>query len=1268
MSSQERYRNPLERDGSHQNERSTPKLDPDEVLVDERTPADLLLYARGLGEHLKYYTIANDEVGNWVDFIKHDASSLVAEILRTSIHTFEQQRLADQAELIETAAPAELLDLFVDLLDPIWDLVGLVDGWYRDTVPSLGLRAHIERLIGSGLSDGLRKTIAYARRLEDPPFSAEPGSTIPIDLAGLAPAWGVITVEADPSFLPSGRFDREDEVDDALRRVTETFRTFHEAVDSLVRDAPDHLIETLKEFPGHQPHMALFLAFVELLEHPRSAINGVTARHLRFYYEEVLQLGRKPEVPDLVHIIFELARGAPPQKLAVDTYLKAEQDASGTDLVYGTDGEFVVNRTTVDPSHGLKTVFVALDSGSQVEGIHAAPDADSADGLGADLVNEEATWATFGGPSMPPATIGFALASPMFRLAQGERTICVTLRLRSPLTVPPSSSLPAIERILKDGISVRASGAEAWIGVEVQKVTLETGLEVGFELHLNADDDAVVPFDGEVLPGGFSTSHPILTFTLGGAGTAYSYRYLYDLELEDVQIEVEVAGMTDLLLENDHGVLDPAKPFHPFGSVPKVGSGLFVGSPEAFAKAVTSLDLRLTWADLPAVGFRSYYQGYDRAPDDNQAFEASIDLLSGGVWVPKKDVHLFDGGEASGEEDAEGSETPPSPIRELSISNPSELATRAAPISFERLTPSLQRGFLRLRLVSSFLHSEYPKLLVEAGGKDLPNPPYTPLIAGLKLDYRASQWAGFSEMEAGDFVDRVEQVFQIWPFGWREIFPVESVAAVGGVPVERRLIPDFPVTVARSDGTTATAAGTLYIGLDDLDVPQNLSLLVRVAEGSADPDLQAQDVVWSYLVDGRWVDFGTSEVLSDQTNGLLTSGIIRFALPGTMTNTDTILLPRGLHWIKAAVHRDVRAVSSVIAFHTQAATASFRDRDNDPNHLAKALEAGTISRLQRRDAAIKEVIQPYASFGGRMAEDDNAFFVRVSERLRHKDRAVTIFDYERLVLERFPEIYKVKCINHTDRASEYAPGHVRLIVVPDLRNRSEVDPFRPKASLDTLGRIGRYLMSISPDFAQLDVTNPDYEELEVRFDVRFRTGKDRGYHTGLLNEVIIRHLSPWVDDDIADLALGGRIHRSSILQLVEEEHAYVDFVTNFQMYHVTTAGRLEVEEAKATTASTVLVSARRHVIGQDVTSCLDEDAAPVAEIAEVTHELGDAERAPYLGNTRTRELHDLRRLTLQCQVDEIPIDRKYSFRSIPEARSLGYDLCAYCFGPARSQR
>jgi len=53
----------------------------------------------------------------------------------------------------------------------------------------------------------------------------------------------------------------------------------------------------------------------------------------------------------------------------------------------------------------------------------------------------------------------------------------------------------------------------------------------------------------------------------------------------------------------------------------------------------------------------------------------------------------------------------------------------------------------------------------------------------------------------------------------------------------------------------------------------------------------------------------------------------------------------------------------------------------------------------------------------------------------------------------------------------------------------------------------------------------------------------------------------------------------------------------------------------------------------------------------------------YLGNTNTTEVHDLDNEKTNCQIDEI-IKAKHDkpFNSLTDARSAGYDNCAYCIG------
>jgi hypothetical protein len=58
----------------------------------------------------------------------------------------------------------------------------------------------------------------------------------------------------------------------------------------------------------------------------------------------------------------------------------------------------------------------------------------------------------------------------------------------------------------------------------------------------------------------------------------------------------------------------------------------------------------------------------------------------------------------------------------------------------------------------------------------------------------------------------------------------------------------------------------------------------------------------------------------------------------------------------------------------------------------------------------------------------------------------------------------------------------------------------------------------------------------------------------------------------------------------------------------------------------------------------------------------------YLGNSHSRELHDLNNQQPACQIDEIRVDHGVGFNTQKEALALKYDFCAYCFGKDKSKR
>ena len=69
-----------------------------------------------------------------------------------------------------------------------------------------------------------------------------------------------------------------------------------------------------------------------------------------------------------------------------------------------------------------------------------------------------------------------------------------------------------------------------------------------------------------------------------------------------------------------------------------------------------------------------------------------------------------------------------------------------------------------------------------------------------------------------------------------------------------------------------------------------------------------------------------------------------------------------------------------------------------------------------------------------------------------------------------------------------APGHVLLVVVPDLRNQNAVDPLQPRVDADTQSRIQAHAQARAGMQVEVAVKNPSYQKIQLEFKVRFRTG------------------------------------------------------------------------------------------------------------------------------------------------------------------------------------
>lgn len=989
------------------------------------------------------------------------------------------------------------------------------------------------------------------------------------------------------------------------------------------------------EFEGSlTPHMTLFVCFLKLLELSKTRFNLITKKHLDFFYKDILQIEKLPAKADKVHVIFELAKKSIEEQIPAQTQLDAGKDAEGNKLIYKTTEELIANKAQITQ---LKSVYNDIKSGE----IKASEVANSQDGNGESLKEEAKYWLPFGYTSnekkyteLKAAKLGFAIASPLLQLQEGERNIDITITFNEAFNF---ESGPFTVTDLVDNISVFCSGEKEWLGnfklngEASQSSISEKELRLVFQIP--KDTPAIVNYNQKILGESFSSDQPIVRFLIHTENKKghYLFRNLVTKTISNINVKIDVKDVTSLLLESDTGLLNATKPFYPFTTQPTKGSSFLINYPEIFSKKWKNIGVVINWKNTPT-SFKTHYDAYKKKYLDT----ISKSIFYEGMFLEEIVTTLS----ANQPEDPKPNENiviniPENKTRLILNSNASDLIVGSddyfkATVSvlnkenWENKDTSIvlfksegslyetqfsvagstydidKSGPIRLTLNQSFLHSLYPKIytlaiMSKVAETLIPNEAYTPFAEGISLNYTAEETTNFANETEEKYQTERIKLFHEAPFGQSEEHSYLKKLA------KQKAILDANSTIASRLVADYCNGGEFYIGLDEAETAQQVALLFQILEGSENPLVDSftgkQKVQWSVLCDNYWKNI-ENDLLANSIDNFLKSGILKFTIPKQATKTNT-LFPGNLIWIKAKMHKAYDAVCKVIDVKTQVVTAEFYNDENELSHLEKGLPAETISKLINRITQVKSVSQPFNSFNGKPQESDDTYYKRVSERLRHKNRAITLWDYEHLILQEFPEVFRVKCLNHTNNATNsfLSPGDVTLIVVPDIINKNVFDIYEPRVSTATLNKIQNYISNLNSMHVDAVVINPEYEKVVVKLSVKFYAEYDENFYKKQLNEDISKFLSPWAFDTSQDILFGIELHRSTVIDYIEKLY-YVDYLAELEMAKLEDDTEPENPNDAAYQAALkflpvvspsnpkrILVSVKNHIISTDIKTC-----------------------------------------------------------------------------------
>lgn len=945
-----------------------------------------------------------------------------------------------------------------------------------------------------------------------------------------------------------GNFFLGDDTDDTIpRRESVEYKSMKKQVADLMSQ--------FEQDSNLTPHLTLFVCFLKLLDFSKKAFNNLTKRHLDFYYNEILQIEKNDAKSDKVYVIFELAKKALQEKIPSGTLLDGDKDANGKKRVYKTGDDLIANQAKV------VEVKSFLNDVEKRE-LKMAPEANSADGLGDKLPENSNYWWPFGYNSdetisekksiykeLPKAKLGFSVASSLFDLKEGERTVTLNINFEKN-SMQRLQSIP--DEDIQNNIKVLCSGEKEWLSEIALECLKKEGDILELSFTLPRDFQPVVKYNKEVLLETFQTNFPVVRFMIEGEKYYDIYEALSETRIKNIEISVDVKGVKSIQIENDNGALNAEKPYYPFTAQPIKGSNFFIKCPEMFSKKWQNADITINWKNTPD-SITDLYNGYVIKPNQNVSladyqklktsvvgsdayFKADTALLDKEIWYTKaNNIDVFKKVEGVGYQ------------TQFSINN--------------RSGESGTSESIRLTFNQSSLQDVYPKLYTLALSSDskaeklIPNEPYIPLAEDIELNYSAKDevYLYLKKDSEGEALKSEDvQLYHEDAFGQYE----KDVKIQEIVPVHKN-------------------GGELYIGLEA--TPQTtVSLLIQMLEGSENPLVDTFDekefIEWSILSGNTWVDL-SGNILQNETRKFLESGIVKFKISKDI-DTNHTRFTDGLVWIRAKSQRSYDAVCKVQGIYTQAVLATFQNQDNDLSHLNNGLAAETISKLITRVPQVKSVSQPYNSFDGKYQETDPEFYRRVSERLRHKHRAITQWDYEHLVLQEFPEVFKVKCLNHTSEKSYMAPGYVTLMVVPNIKNKNAFDVYQPRVSRATLNKIQNYVNELNTMHVDAQVINPNYKEAKVEAKVKLFEQYDEAFYLKQLDEDIKKYISPWAFTDAKEIDFNVVLNVNQLVTYLEQLH-YVDYIDEVKILVNDDLQRQALIEVDP---KSILVSAKQHKV------------------------------------------------------------------------------------------
>lgn len=1147
------------------NKNYTNILNPVNFKIDDREIIDFIILIKEFSKKIKFYNNKNKVDGSWYELLKSDETFLIAEISKFDISNYTINRLELIKRYDETLSLEIKKEIFKEFYNSTLSLFEQTNEWYLEALKnnlsqkSSLIELELETAIQKKLSPLFKEFLIISKSFSEKNFI---DSSVNEKLDLFNSIWDIETSSFQINVENNELI--EDELNYAFKKITLIFNPTYEIIYNLILKSGKVFTKSLYENDNHKAHIGLIFTFLELIKHSYNDLNKITKKHLDLYYNKILKLNHLPASPSKIFVSFEIDENIDAIVIPKKTDLKVGQNDNGEDIIFSTDDDIELNNVKLNH---ISTFFLSenkiYDHHSRfnlISGLYSKTHASSNDEV-EEFNKDKSFFSTLGEDqlfhseeemNMEKSEIGFMILSPVLSLSRSDRTIDIdfqftidSIKNLSDLIIDISQNKDSSEEaifneIFSEAFLIDYTSEQGWTSIPFYRVLSpsdwSTGIiRVSFILDKTFPD--IVSFDSFVHNLQLESDLPVIRFKLNQECFYNPYSFLNNMQVSKIDLNVKVKNLKKFNCYVNNEEVDIKSEFELFGATPKKGSNLIIGSDELFNKKISEVSVNWKYTNLNILNnsLEEFYKEYE-LNIKNDSFKVQVSALSNFDYSNSKEedltYNLF-------KENEKGELNTSLNINKINIDK-----LNIRPNYKLRLTDlyeysnDIETGYLKFELVSppfGFGYDIFDKVLNRASQKALsqkpkkdlslilqnPNEPFSPMVSELSINYEAQSSLFFNQLlfSQNDF-DQNNSFYLISPFGLEKIFSKEYVN-------KSTLVESFKYE------------GELILGFDSFNPSFQLNLLFEILKSENQNYEFSRQIDWYYSSANGWKLFKKEDILQDQTQNLMKTGVLSLKIPTDISAKSQIFNGDKI-FIKACSKNKSNQFSLIRSINTNSISAT-ESIDKTVPHKSINIPPESVEGFVNSIDGVIDIKQELGSFNGTDIESDIDYYVRSSELLRHKNRPITKWDIEKFVLAKFSWLSHVKCYSVNQNNSQ-----LRLLCVKKIEAHQNIDNI--KISSAEKNEIKYYLEKFTSPFSNFEIINPVFEDLWIKCKVSFKNIPN-GKGIQKLQADFFNFICSWLYNSSSKNKIGLKIKKLDIINFLNSR-SYVSFITGISIIHV----------------------------------------------------------------------------------------------------------------------